>query len=51
MILKVEIAMDGQVGPDTIAGLKEVGRRHGVPGNIENPFLRAELLKGVTAPR
>jgi hypothetical protein len=24
---------------------------HGVPGNIENPFLRAELLKGVTTPK
>src|SRR6266478_914941 len=51
MILKIELRIDGQVGPETIAALKELGRLHGLPGNIENPFVRAELLKGLTLPK
>jgi hypothetical protein len=51
MILKVEICMDGQAGNDTNQALKELGRRHNTLGTIDNPFLRAELLKGLTAPK
>jgi hypothetical protein len=43
MIVHTEITIDGEVGPETIEALKEVGRRNHTSGVISNPFLREKL--------
>ena len=47
MVLHTEITIDGEVGPETIEALKEVGRRNHTSGVISNPFLREKLAESL----
>jgi hypothetical protein len=47
MALGTQIVIDGNVGPETLAHMKRLGELRNLPGNIKNPFFRAELLKAL----
>jgi hypothetical protein len=49
--LGIELVVDGEVGSETKAAIKEFAKKHNHPATVTSPFLRADLLQALEGTR